>query len=137
MKKVFYSGLALLALAFSASSMQVFAATTNSVSEPLCPTGFGSLCSLQIQNGGGAIGAFIQLLLVIAILICLFYLIYGGVRYIMSGGDKGKVDQARSTLVAALVGLIIACAAFFIVNLVLSFFTGNGLAGLKIPKLTQ
>jgi len=135
MKKAIYSGLTLLTMALSTSSVQVFAA--NSVSEPLCPSGFGSLCSLQIQNGGGAIGAFIQLLLVIAILICLFYLIYGGVRYIMSGGDKGKVDQARSTLVAALVGLIIACAAFFIVNLVLSFFTGSSLAGLKIPKLTQ
>jgi len=134
MKKLAYSGLTLLALATFASSMQAFAAT--SVSEPLCPASFGNLCAIRLDNGG-LVGAIIQILLIIAIIICLFYLIYGGVRYIMSGGDKGKVDQARNTLVAALVGLIIALASFFIVGLVLGFFTGHGLGALTVPTLTQ
>ena len=53
----------------------------------------------------------------------------------MSGGDKGKLDQARSTIIAAIVGLIISILAYFIVSLILSIFTGNGSTIIKIPKL--
>jgi hypothetical protein len=108
------------------------------VSEPLCPPGnFAGLCNLKINSASGIVGVIIQTLMLIAIIVSIFFLIYGGIRYITSGGDKGKIDQARSTLVAALVGLVISLLAFFIVNLVLIFFTGNGISSMSVPTLLQ
>lgn len=102
----------------------------------ICPTGqFSNLCNLQPSKAGNIVGVVIQVLLIIAIILSLFYLIWGGVRYIMSGGDKGKIDQARSTLTAAIIGLVISLLAFFIVGLILQVFTGQGLTTLQIPKL--
>jgi len=131
MKKIVYFSSALFTLEMASSTVQAFAA--GNVSEPLCPPGFTTLCQIRLDQGS-FLGPFIEFLLIIAIIICLFYLVWGGVRYIMSGGDKGKADQARSSLVAALVGLVIALSAFFIMNLVLSFF-GLGLSTLKVPTL--
>ncbi|HWY79143.1 MAG TPA: hypothetical protein VNW29_02180 [Candidatus Sulfotelmatobacter sp.] len=109
----------------------IYAASNQS----LCPGDFNSLCNLNVNKAGGIVGSIIQLLLIIAILAALFFLIYGGVRWITSGGDKGKIDQARGTLTAAVIGLIIALVAFFIVNIVLVFLTGQGISGMSIPKL--
>ena len=53
---------------------------------------------------------------------------------VTSGGDKGKVDEARKTVIAAIVGLIIAFLAFFILSVVLSFF-GLSLTNLVLPKI--
>lgn len=101
----------------------------------LCPPSFNSLCTINLASSNGLIGGIIQVLLIVAILTSLFFLIYGGIRYTTSGGDRGKVDQARSTLVAALVGLVLALIAFAITDFVLYFFTGQGLAGMKLPTL--
>lgn len=105
-------------------------------SQPICPPGsYSSLCGLDASKIGGLTGVIITFLIIIAILVSLFYLLFGGIRWIASGGDKAKVEQARSTLVAAAIGLIISLLAFAIVNFVLNFFTGNGVSTLQIPKL--
>ncbi|HSX08578.1 MAG TPA: hypothetical protein VLF93_00305 [Candidatus Saccharimonadales bacterium] len=108
------------------------------VSEPLCPPGnFNGLCGIKVGSTGGLVGSIIQVLLIIAILACLFFLVFGGIRYIMSGGDKGGIDQARGTIRAALIGLVISLFAFGILNLILIFFTGKGISGMNIPTLLQ
>ena len=107
-------------------------------SQPLCPPGnFGHLCNLRVDKAGGLVGSLVGLLIIIAILVSLFFLVYGGIRYISSGGDKGKLGQARGTLLAAVIGLIIALLAFFIVNIILVFLTGSGLSSVTIPTLLQ
>lgn len=47
-------------------------------------------------------------------------LIWGGLRYIMSGGDSKKITDAKNTILYAIIGLIIAVLAFAIVNFVLN-----------------
>jgi len=103
----------------------------------ICPQGtnFGSLCNLKPNKVGSAVGVAIQVLLVIAIISCVFFLIWGGIRWITSGGDKGKVDQARSTLTAAIIGLVVALLSFFILNVILIVVTGQGITTLTIPTL--
>ncbi len=73
-------------------------------------------------------------ILVIAVLIALFYLIWGAIKWIISGGDKAAVESARNTIVAALVGLIVAFLAYFIISLVLGIF-GLSLTNLAIPNI--
>ena len=98
-------------------------------------TDFSGLCKLDADNIGIIIQTGVTILLVGAVLIALFFLIMGGIRWITSGGDKGKVESARNTIVAAVIGLVIAFLAYFILQLVLSVF-GIELSELKMPKIT-
>jgi hypothetical protein len=46
-------------------------------------------------------------------------LIYGGFKYITSGGDEQSTKSARDTIIYALVGLVIVAFAQIIVKFVL------------------
>lgn len=46
-------------------------------------------------------------------------MIIGGISFITSQGDSGKVTKARNTILYGVVGLIVALLAFAIVNFVL------------------
>ena len=52
--------------------------------------------------------------------ISVIMLVWGGVRYIISGGDSKKITDAKNTILYAIIGLIIAVLAFAIVNFVLN-----------------
>lgn len=120
--------------AFLSLSTQAFAGGGESVNP--CPESgqFQALCNLSADNIGAVIGAAVTLLLIIAVIIALFFLILGGIRWITSGGDKGKVESARGTIIAAIIGLVIAFLAFFILSLALSFF-GLSLTDLTLPTI--
>lgn len=64
----------------------------------------------------------ILLTYVIMTLIALLFLIFGGIKYVTSGGDKTKVQGARNTLVYALIGLVIIFLSYFIINLITYIF---------------
>lgn len=66
----------------------------------------------------------IQLLFAIGIIVVIAYLIYGGIKWVMSGGDKAAVEAARNHIVAAIVGLVIIVGAFLIINIVFTLLTG-------------
>ncbi len=51
-------------------------------------------------------------------------IIYGGFRYITSGGDSTRVGNAKNTLIYAIVGLIIVALAQIIVSFVLTKSAG-------------
>ena len=52
--------------------------------------------------------------------ISIIMIIYGGFRYITSGGDSGRVGNAKNTLIYAIIGLIIVALAQLIVNFVIT-----------------
>jgi threonine/homoserine/homoserine lactone efflux protein len=74
-------------------------------------------------------------------IIAVIMIIYGGFRYITSGGDSGKVGNAKNTLIYAIVGLVIVALAQLIVHYVLSESntvnteTNNGSIYLVEPRL--
>lgn len=57
---------------------------------------------------------------VIVGIIAIIMIIFGGFKYITSGGDSGSVSGAKNTLIYAIVGLIIVALAQFIVRFVLN-----------------
>ncbi|MBR3135017.1 hypothetical protein IKG54_00415 [Candidatus Saccharibacteria bacterium] len=57
--------------------------------------------------------------------ISVIMLIYGGLRYVVSGGDSKKVTDAKNTILYAIIGLIIAILSFAIVNFVLNSIGTN------------
>lgn len=98
--------------------------------------GFNRLCSaVNPSQIGDIIGKVIVFALIAAALIALFFLIWGGIKWILSGGDKAKVEAARNTLIAAIVGLIITFLAFFLLQIVFNFFGLGGISSLTLPSL--
>lgn len=86
----------------------------------LSPTGeFANLTNITF---GGIISALIRLILIIAAIVFFFILVIGGIRWIMSGGDKANTEAARNQITAALVGLVIVFAAWAILELIRIFF---------------
>jgi len=67
----------------------------------------------------------INWLFAIATFLALAYLMYGGIKYITSRGDKVGVDSARKHLMAAVVGLVIVLGAFFALNVVFRILGAN------------
>jgi uncharacterized membrane protein len=81
------------------------------------------------DNGGGVdvqaeIGMLaskvVNIFSIVVGVIAVIMVIYGGFRYIISGGDSGKVGNAKNTLIYAIVGLIIVALAQLIVHYVLN-----------------
>ena len=52
-------------------------------------------------------------------LVCVVVIIIGGVNYMTSSGDAGKVKKAKDTILYGLIGLTVCVLAFAIVNFVL------------------
>jgi hypothetical protein len=52
--------------------------------------------------------------------VAVIMIIYGGFRYITSGGDSNRVGGAKNTLIYAIIGLIIVALAQLIVHFVLN-----------------
>jgi len=97
------------------------------------PTWYKYLNSVQVndQTGSGCIpkitglndiwlilAAVIEILLRIAALAAIGFVIYGGIQYIMSQGNPDKTQKARSTIIDALVGLVIAISATALITFV-------------------
>ena len=63
---------------------------------------------VAITNIGTLIKGVVQGALLVSALLVFMYLIWGGIQWITSGGDKGKTQEARDRITAALVGLALA-----------------------------
>ena len=57
-------------------------------------------------------------LFVIATIAALFFLIWGGISWASSGGEKEKLEKARKKIIYAIIGLCIVFLSFFIINTV-------------------
>lgn len=76
----------------------------------------------------------ITAVLVIAGLIFFFMLIIGGLRWILSGGDKAATESARGQITAALIGLVIVFSAWAIAQLISAVF-GVDILQFTIPGI--
>lgn len=54
------------------------------------------------------------------------YLIYGGLQWIMAGGEKDKVKEARDKITQAIVGIAVLASAWAIFKLI-DYFFGIGI----------
>jgi len=81
----------------------------------------------------GIVSGFVRVMLVVAGLAFFFILVIGGIKWIISGGDKAHTEGARNQITAALVGLIIVFSAWAIIGLINTFF-GVDLLKLEFTK---
>lgn len=103
----------------------------------LKPTGEDSLAgSLTDLTISGIIAAALKLALVVAAIVFFFILVIGGIRWIISGGDKAHTEAARAQITSALIGLVIVFAAWAIAQLIGTFFNVE-IFNLEIPIIGQ
>jgi hypothetical protein len=84
----------------------------------------------QVVNIFGTAGIFTTITNVLLFLvgaISVLMIIFGGFRYVVSGGNATSVSAAKNTILYAVVGIIVAIVAYAVVNFVIgSFVTGGG-----------
>jgi small-conductance mechanosensitive channel len=68
------------------------------------------------------IGTVISILAWIIGIVSVFMVIFGGFRFVTSGGDSNAVSSARSTIFYALIGLVVAVLAQVLIHYVLYKF---------------
>ena len=78
----------------------------------------------ELIGDNGVFSRLTNTILLVVGLISVIMLVYGGLRYILSGGDSKKVTNAKNTILYAIIGLIISLLAFAIVNFVLNSVVG-------------
>lgn len=79
--------------------------------------------------------ALVNLVFVVAAALTFFYLIFGAINWITSGGDKGKVEAARNKITAAVIGLLILAATWGVFSLLLQLFFNNDVNNIDVPIL--
>lgn len=106
------SSLAYLLLPFSA-----FAQTTAEVDIGSKVSGFfGFKCITEL------VFQMVDVAIIVSGILLLVYLVYGGMEWLTSGGDKAKLESARSKITNALIGVAIIAASFAVWKIVLTFF---------------
>lgn len=91
-----------------------------------------------INNAVTIVRGIVQFILIVAFIASFVFLLIGGVRWILAGGDEKAVAGARGTITAALIGLVIVLVAYAIIRLVEIFFNVNIVTtGVTIPTITN
>jgi len=64
-----------------------------------------------------AIGRIVNPLFLILVAISAVFIIYAAYTFVTSGGDPGKTETARTTLIYAIIGIIVAFLALALYNI--------------------
>lgn len=68
----------------------------------------------------GTFSNVVNTILYVTGIIAVAMLIIGGIRFMISRGDKDKVQKAKNTIVYAIIGLILVIFSYAIVNFIVS-----------------
>ena len=86
------------------------------------PNQIQTIDSLSLQK---IVSWAITLTLSVAVLLTLVFLLVGGLKWIMSQGDKKQLEGAQKTIQYAIIGLVVILLSFFIINFIGLLFGVN------------
>lgn len=95
---------------------------TNQVNLEPPTAGFRGLLDLTYQS---FLTSGIQFVLVLAVVVFFFMFVAGGIGWLSSGGDKGKIENARKTISNAIIGLVIVFLIFIFLYILNTIFRTN------------
>jgi len=90
-----------------------------------------------VKNVGDLISAAIGAAFMISFLLVFVMLVWGGVQWITSGGDKENTQKAKDRITSALVGLAIIGGAWALMKIVGAFFGVDILTSFNLPSAVQ
>jgi len=74
---------------------------------------------------GSIIGSIVGIAIPLAAIGVLIYTVWAGFNYLTAGGDKARVEEARTRLTNGLIGLAIVASALVISSIINQFFGTN------------
>ena len=90
-------------------------------------------------NGGGltpgdwniedVISISLDIMTVMVGALAVMFIVIAAIKYIVSGGDKEKVENAKNTLLYAIIGLVVAISSRIIIGIVLRALNLEGISG--------
>lgn len=91
--------------------------------------GYGAIKSpSSIPSGGldtsgqSLIKGGILIFFMAAIVLALFFIIWGGIQWTSSDGNPEKIESAKKRIIFSIIGLVLALLAFLIINFIGYFF---------------
>ena len=133
MKKFIKIALPIIAVALFATAFLV----NNNVSAMTMAEGAEaarcSNCPKDLFTENGVFRQITDTILYIVGIIAVIMLIWGGIRYVLSGGDSKKVTDAKNTILYAIIGLIISFLAYAIVHFIITALPG----GTDVEKVVE
>ena len=124
LKTILMTAVLLVGLGLLAVHSPVHVAALNANQQAICDSiGSGTDCGASTNSStdvNSIIRTTINLFSGIVGVVAVIMIVVAGFKYITSGGDSAKLTSAKSTLVYALVGIVIVVLAQAIVKFVLS-----------------
>jgi hypothetical protein len=74
---------------------------------------------------GKVLGNAASIFMVVVVVATLFFIVFGAIQWTSSNGEKEKIAAARKKITWALIGLIVALLAYFLINILGGFFGVN------------
>ena len=74
----------------------------------------------QSKDLTDVIATVVNIISIVVGVVAVIMIIWGGLKYITSGGESGKITSAKNTIIYALIGLVVVALAQFIVRFVLT-----------------
>jgi hypothetical protein len=93
----------------------VFASTTFALTDPGCPTGINCTKDTDLNK---FILRIINIILGVTLAIDVLFLIIGGFFYITSAGNEERASKGKTTVINAIIGLVIIVLSYVIANVV-------------------
>lgn len=72
----------------------------------------------QAKQFAITIGTLWQTIIIVGGLAFILYFLWGALQWIMAGGEKSKIEEARSKITQGLIGLALLAASFVIVKFI-------------------
>lgn len=120
MKKLILTLAVVLGLSAASFGLAPQTALADAKSEVCKGAGVNGSCGTGGVSLDNIVKNIVQLFAVIIGVAAVIMIMMGGFKYITSGGDAGKVASAKSTLLYAIIGLVVAFMAQAIVSFVLT-----------------
>ncbi len=86
----------------------------------------GSICPGGVCDWAALVSWVTTVLFFVAAVACFMFLIAGGIGFITSGGDKGKLESSRNKIMFSIIGMIVVAASYAIWRLVLTIIGVDG-----------
>jgi len=90
--------------------------------------------TMRITDIGTLISGAIGVAFVIAGLIIFAFLVFGGILYMTSSGDKTQTERGKQAITGAMIGFVIVAVSYAIVLLLEYFFGYSILGGTALPS---
>ncbi|MCL5433144.1 MAG: pilin [Patescibacteria group bacterium] len=78
----------------------------------------------------------IIILIIVSIILTLVFILWGGIQWTTSQGNKEALQKARQKITFAIIGLVVVLLAFFIISFVGNLFGTSQLSGFTCDQST-